>query len=156
MISLDDYRGDWSTIKKILPALLAKYEEEISEAPKRLSMSGKTGAAALKEQCAWPVHYGCLKAEVTKLLRFISIREDNIRGERTKWYIESYPREHSERARDKLIDHEPVFMQIRELYVEVEEIKDKLSVICDAWDRRGFSLRDWTALKVAEMTDVTI
>ena len=47
-------------------------------------------------------------------------------------------------------------MQIRELYIEVEEIKDKLSVICDAWDRRGFSLRDWTALKVAEMTDVTI
>ena len=50
-------------------------------------------------------------------------REEQLRGERTKWYIESYPREHSERARDKLIDHEPVFTQVRELYLEVEEIK---------------------------------
>ena len=156
MIDLADFRGDWSSVKKILPALIKKYETEINESQKRLSLSGKSGVGALKEQCAWPVHYGCLKAEVTKLLRYIARREEQLRGERTKWYIESYPREHSERARDKLIDHEPVFTQIREVYLEVEEIKDKLTAICEAWDRRGFSLRDWTALKVAEITDLTI
>ncbi len=156
MINLADFRGDWESIRKILPALIAKYEDEIKEAPNRLSIRGKTGPEAQKEQCSWPIHYGLLKAEVNKLLRYLEARETQVRGERTKWYIESYPREHSERARDKLIDHEPVYVQMRELYLEVEELKEKLSAVCDAFDRRGFALRDWTALKVHEITDLTI
>lgn len=156
MINLADYRGDWDSIRKILPALMQKYEEEIAASPERLSLIGKTGTQAQKEQCAWPVHYNLLKAEVTKLFRYVSARETQVRGERTKWYIESYPREHSERARDKLIDHEPAYIQMRELVLEVEELKDKLTAICEAFVARGFALRDWTSLKVNELSDLII
>ena len=156
MIELSDYRGDWNSIKAILPALIEKYETEIQLAPGRLAIAGKTGPEAQKEQCAWPVYYGMLKAEVTKLLRYIDMRIDSIRGDLTRRYNEGYSRELSEKARERYIDNEHDYMRFRELYLEVEELKDKLATICDGFDRRGFALRDWTALKVSEHTDLTI
>lgn len=156
MIYLTDFRGDWSAIKAALPDLLLKYETELAAAPERLSMSGKTGPQALKEQCSWPVHYGMLKAEVSKLHKYLLARTDAVRGELTRRYVETYSRDIGERVRDKYIDNEESYLRMYELYLEVDEIKDKLSAVCDAFDRRGFALRDWTALKVSELTDLTI
>ena len=111
---------------------------------------------ALKEQCSWPVHYGMLKAEITKLLRYLDNRINSVRGALTRRYIETYSRDLGEKARERYIDNEADYMRLYELYIEVEELKDKLATICDAFDRRGFALRDWTALKVNELTDLTI
>lgn len=143
-------------MQRTLPDLLAKYEAEIAEAPGRLSMIGKSGPQALKEQCSWPVHYGMLKSEVTKLLKFLNSRIDAIRGDLTRRYVETYSRDIGERVRDKYIDNEESYLRMYELYLEVDEIRDKLSVICESFDKRGFALRDWTALKVSELTDLTI
>lgn len=156
MIYLSDFKGDWESIRAALPDLIVKYETEINEAPKRLSLQGKTGAQALKEQCSWPVHYGMLKAEITKLLRYLDNRINSVRGALTRRYIETYSRDLGEKARERYIDNEADYMRLYELYIEVEELKDKLATICDAFDRRGFALRDWTALKVNELTDLTI
>lgn len=156
MIYLDDFRGDWTAIKKALPTLLEQYEAEIAAAPERLSLAGKTGPQALKEQCAWPVHYGMLKVEVTKLLKHIDSRIDAVRGELTRRYVETYSRDIGERVRERYIDNEESYIKARGLYLEIEEIRDKLAAICEAFDKRGFALRDWTALKVSELTDLTI
>ncbi len=156
MIYLDDFSGDWTVLKKALPTLLEKYEAEIAASPERLSLLGKTGPQALKEQCSWPVHYGMLKVEVTKLLKYINDRIDAIRGDLTRRYVETYSREIGERDRNRYIDNEESYINARRLYVEIEELRDKLAVICEAYDKRGFALRDWTALKVSELTDLTI
>lgn len=156
MIYLNDFRGNWETISKALPTLIAKYEDEINDAPKYLSLNGKTGTQAQKEQCAWPVHYGILKAEVSKLLKYIAARVDAVRGERSRWYIESYSRDLGEKDRQRFVDNDDQYLRMYELYLEVEELRDKFAAICDAFDRRGFALRDWTALRVNEITDMTI
>lgn len=155
-MDLSKVRGNWDDLKKALPQLFTEYEDEVDAAPERLSLAGKTGPQAQKEQCAWPVYYGMKKAEVGKLLRFMDARQEAVRSDLYKKYNERHSRQLGERQIDKYINSEEDYLRIHELYLEVQELYDKFAAICDAFDRRGFALRDWTTLRVQELQEVTI
>ena len=146
----------WSEVRLVLPDILVVYEAAIDQAEKHLSIRGKTGAEALKEQTAYPAYYGQMKAEINKLLKYIDAQTQACRGRLHKQYAENYSRALSERAADKYIDNEAEYLGFHEVYLEVEEIRDKLVAICDAFSLRGFTLRDWTQLKIAQMQDDVI
>ena len=153
-MDLSRMKGDWETVKKAIPTLLIEYEDDIREADKRLSMSGKSGAQTQKEQCAWPVYYGMKKAEINKLLSFIEMRVEAVRSELYKTYNSvQAARVLPDRTIEKYIDGEDKYLSIREMYLEVQELKDKYTVICESFTQRGFALRDWTTLKVNQLHD---
>lgn len=58
-----------------------------------------------------------------------------------------------DRTIEKYIDGEAAYLSIREVYLEVQELKDKYTAICDSFNQRGFALRDWTTLKVNQLHD---
>jgi hypothetical protein len=133
---------------------MVDYEEDIKLAGERLSMRGKSGAETQKEQCAWPAYYGMKKAEINKLLSYIEMRVEAVRSDLYKTYNSvQAARVLPDRTIEKYIDGENAYLSIREMYLEVQELKDKMSAICDAFDRRGFALRDWTTLKVNQLQD---
>lgn len=155
-MDLSKVRGKWDEIKAALPGLMVGYEDDIAAAPDRLSLVGKSGPQAQKEQCAWPAYYGMKKAEVNKLAKYLDARVQAVRGGLWKSYTMNNARALGERVVDKYINHEEDYLKIYELSLEVEEIKEKFTAICDAFDRRGFALRDWTAMKIAQLEDEII
>ena len=155
-MDLSKVRGKWEDVRKALPTIFDSYEDELEQAPSRLSIAGKTGPEAQKEQCAWPVYYGMKKAEIGKLLRYMDARVEEVRSQLYKRYNEKHSRQLGERQIDKYINSEEEYLRIHELYLEVQELYDKFSAVCDAFDRRGFALRDWTAIRVEQLQDVTI
>lgn len=151
-MNLDNIKNvPWEKVREKLPDLIASYEQDIIEAPPRLSIRGKIAAEAYKEQTAWPIYYGTRKAEVAKLLKYIEAQVGACRSRLYRKYTEQYSRDLGERARERYIDNEPEFLAYHELYLEVEELFDKLTAACEAFDRRGFYLRDWTSLAVASL-----
>jgi hypothetical protein len=156
MMDLTKVRGGWEQVKKALPAIIAEYEEDIDLVEKRITLAGKTGPQAQKEQASWPVYYGMKKAEVSKLLKYIEGQMLSCRGKLMKKYIDNYSRDVGERILNQYINNEEEYLSYLQLYLEVEELKDKFSAICDAFDRRGFALRDWTQIKIAELEDAVI
>lgn len=154
-MNLNHAKGNLASIAKALPELFVAYEADIADAPDRLAILGKTSAQAESDQCAWPVYYGVRKAELTKLAKFLKSRIDAIRGELTRKYVDC-SRDYGERTREKFIDAEPEYLQMHELWLEVEELRDKFDVICEAFIRRGFALRDWTQVRTSDVTDPTI
>lgn len=154
-MNLERAKGSWTIVAKNLPELFVEYENDIKDAPDRLAILGKTSAQAESDQCAWPVYYGVRKAELNKLTKFMKARLDAVRGEITRRYVDC-ARDYGERTREKFIDAEPEYLQVYELCLEVEELRDKFDAICDAFVRRGFALRDWTQVRTSDITDATI
>lgn len=150
MIDISQYRGNWQAIKALLPAELDAYQTDISMAESRLTMKGKTGTEAIQEQPGWLAYYGTKKAEAGKLLKYLDARMTSCRSTLIRNY-ENYSRALSDRMVEKYIDNEPEYLSYLELYLEVKEIHESLDAIYNAFVARGFSLRDWTALKVVQM-----
>ena len=155
MMDLSQFKGNWQQVKEALPAELAVYEKDIGEAEARLTMKGKTGTEAIQEQPGWLAYYGTRKAEAGKLLKYLDARVMSCRSALYRNY-ENYSRALSDRMVDKYIDNDPEYLNYLELYLEVKEIHESLDAIHNAFVARGFSLRDWTALKVVQMQNDVI
>lgn len=150
MINLSDVNGNWDVVKQALPEIFQQYEQDIDDVQPRLSLEGKTGAQAQREQCAWPYYYKVRKAELTKLLKYMDARVSSVRGSLAKRY-DNGSRALGERTRERYIDNEDEYLRMYELYLEVLELHDKFAAICDAFELRGFAIRDWTQLKINQL-----
>lgn len=148
--------GKWEQVKAALPDVLAAFQVDITEAEARLSMKGKSGTEAIQEQPGWVAYYGMRKAELSKVLKYIDSQVEACRSRLFKKYLENYSRALSERAIHTYVDSEAEYLGYLEVYLEVEEIRDSISEIHSAFVSRGFSLRDWTALKVVSMQNDVI
>ena len=152
---MSQFKGNWQQVKAALPAELSAYQQDITEAERRLTMKGKTGTEAIQEQPGWLAYYGTRKAEAGKLLKYLDARVEGCRSTLIRNY-ENYSRALSDRMVDKYVDNEPEYLSYLELYLEVKEIHESLDAIHNAFIARGFSLRDWTALKVVQMQNDVI
>lgn len=155
-MTVDILRDEAQKIKKNLPTILEQFNQDIDNAPSKLSMIGKTGAAALREQPVDSAYYAKRKAEANKVCKMIEAQMDACRSRLFRKYTDMPSRELSDRAKDKYIDNEPEYLNYLELFLEVKEIYDKLEAVCEAYDRRGFALRDWTTLKVNQLETMVI
>jgi hypothetical protein len=151
MMDLGKITKNWDNFQQVIPTLIVNYDEDIALAPTRLSISGKTGNDVIQEQCAWPVYYGQRLSEITKLANFVELRINFVRGSLYRQFTENHSRGLSERCKDQYINNEPAYIDIYRIFLEVDEVKQKLKAICDAFDRRGFAIRDWTQLRVNEL-----
>jgi hypothetical protein len=137
-------------VEEILNSL-TRYETEIELARERVAIRGKSLAEAQKEQAAWPVYYGMMRAELGVMHKRIETRVFAIRGRLHRFYKEHDSLHSSERQLDKYVDSSEEFLAANELLLHVEELYKKYSeVIENGFDKRGFALRDFTTAREKE------
>lgn len=136
--------------------ILAVYENDLAECQQNLTIKGKTLEFALKEQPTWSAYYGERAAELSSLVKFMDMHVNRIRGHHTVRYKENYNPALSERMMDKYIDKEEDFLDMYEMYLEVKELHEKYVMVLEAFNRRGFALRDITQSRIAEIQGVTL
>jgi hypothetical protein len=134
-----------------LPQLITQYEDDLSDFAEKLSISGKTLEQALKEQATWAAYYGERAAELGIIIKYIDMQTKRIRGSLFVKYTENYSRQLGERVVDKYIDREDDFVDMHVLSLEVQELAEKYKSVLDAFNRRGFALRDITAAKINDI-----
>jgi hypothetical protein len=139
-----------------LPDIIAYFDTELIDAESRLLIKGKSAGAALAEQTAWPIRYRFLKAEMDKLVKHITTLEESIRGKLYRNLTTGSNRDWSEKGKERYIDNMDEYLDIHVLLLEVAEIRDKYQAVCDAFELRGFALRDMTKLKEIQQYDATI
>ena len=137
-------------------AVLDVYKKEIEECEDRVAIRGKTLETALKEQPAWSAYYGERAAELSTLVKYMDMQVNKIRGQHTVRYKENYNPALSERMMDKYIDKEEDYLDMYESYLEVKELHEKYLQILEAFNRRGFALRDITQARINEIEGVTL
>jgi hypothetical protein len=128
----------------------------IDQAESRLMMSGKTIETCLKEQGAYPIQYAVAKSELNAICKYITAEIGKIRGDLFRNYMVNHTREMSDRARDKWIDADTTYLNYNQLLIEVEELYEQMSAVVDAFQTRGFALRDTTTIRVNQLHNTVI
>lgn len=131
-----------------LPELLEKYEEELENAKAVIKVEGKLLEKANLEQASWQLYYDEKRAELSKVLKQIEMKKEQIRGQLYKSYTENYSRELTQRDKEQYINNETQYLSIQEIYLEVQEMYEKFVALMDAFKSRGFALRNVTDLRV--------
>lgn len=141
---------------KNLPDLIAEYQQHLTAASDRLRIKGKMLDVAHQEQCSWPVFYDVKKAEIKSLVKYFTAEVARVRGHHLRRYTENYSRALGDRAINGYIDAEPTYNNVYQLLIEIEELYDQYSAVCDAFNKRGFALRDLTTAMVNQLHQLPI
>lgn len=139
-----------------IPGIIEKYEKDLSAYKDNLAVSGKTLERALKEQPTWSAYYGERLCELNTLVKYMETQVKCVRGKLTVQYNENYNPSLSERMMDKYIDREEDYLLMYDFMLELKEIKDKYELVLDAFNRRGFALRDLTLAMVNEIQGASL
>lgn len=133
--------------------IIKMYESDLLDCRDNITIRGKSLETALKEQPAWSAYYGERAAELSILVKYLDMQVNRVRAQHTVRYKENYNPALSERLMDKYIDKEQDYLDMFEMYLEVKELHEKYLQVLEAFNRRGFALRDLTTAKVHQLQD---
>lgn len=139
-----------------LPGLIDEYDQQLEKARTIIPVAGKTLEQAQKEQCSWYVYFDERRVELKALVKYMTAQVEQTRGKLTRQYVERSSRDLGERLITKYIDAEPDYLRAYELLLEVEELYEKYEAVTEAFNKRGFALRDITAARVADVHNTPI
>lgn len=136
-----------------LPKLIAQYEDDFDKVADNLRITGKLLGECLREQGTWPIYYSQRRAELKTLLKHMDGEVSAVRGGLAKRYVENYSRALGERVMNSYIDSEAEYLSMNSLYLEILELYEKYDAAVDAFEKRGFALRDLTLARVHSIQD---
>jgi len=134
-----------------LPDILTQFENELKEADTRLDNKGKMLETCLSENSAFMHYYDQRKNMLHTLVKYFEMEIDRIRSELYVSYTENYSKSLSHQQVMKYIDHEPAYLTVKEISLEVEEIYEQYVSAVDNFKTRGFALQHITKLRVAQL-----
>jgi hypothetical protein len=148
--------GDLGQNMSRLPKILELFDNDLEHYEQNLKIKGKLLGEALKEQPTWSAYYGERAIELSTLSKYIEGQVKKVRAGFTRTYNENYNPALSERMLEKYIDGEDVYLNIFTLYLEVKELTSKYELVVEAFNRRGFALRDITLSHVHDIQGVSL
>lgn len=152
MSTLDVVKNrELSKLQSELPTIVDEYSKILDEAPSALTMKGKTIEQCLKEQASEPIVYADIKAELETIHKGLNKSLDALRSRLYRQYVEKYTRALSDRAIDKFIDGDDDVNAYLDLIIMVKEQLDRSSAVLNAFDTRGFALRDVTQIRINQL-----
>ena len=135
--------------------IMEGYEKELLEAKPRLELKGKTLEDANKEQASWRYYYDARKSELSVLVEHFEKQVARVRARLFKG-LEKYPRDLSDRAKDKYIDQEADYLDMYNILLEVREMYTKYSALVSAFEARGWALRNVTEIHIHNIRENTL
>lgn len=151
ILSLLD-RNEFSNIDKILDA----YKIEIKDWKSHLIIDGKNIEKANIEQMSHLAFYDEIKVELKSLLDFFDMKVKQVRGEVLSYIIKNSRLDLQERARERMIDSDPKYIKIYEIYLNVKELYNKLESIVENFRDRAWVLDRLVKIRIASLQDVTL
>lgn len=134
-----------------LPQILQRYENYLSDVSANLALKGKPIGEANSEQPAWLVYYDQKKVELKSILNLVEMHVERIKGGLWEKFTEVHSRELSSRDKDAYIKKDVNYLNAYQLLLCVQELYDKYDAVVEAFVARGFSLRNITNLRVAQV-----
>lgn len=147
-----DIKPDLSNIVEILD----KYERALAGVDKELELKGKPIQQANSENPSLLAYYDERKVELKSLMQFVDMHVEKVKGELWQRYTENHSRDLSSRDKDMYIKKDPEYLKRYQLFLCVQDLYMRYEATVEAFVARGFSLRNITNLRVAQIENGTI
>lgn len=138
-----------------LDRVLTPYLEALEDKEVHLRIEGKRLEHANREQASWLSFYDERRIELGTYVKFFELEIGRVKAKCLK-AMEQYPRELSDRMKEKYIEGEEEFLKVNEILLAVKELHSEYESIVNAFKDRGFALRNITNIRVHALEDVVI
>jgi hypothetical protein len=149
-----DNKGKMDETK--IPSVLKGYKSKIKDSHKDLSLKNKNIGDALIEQHSLAAYYDEIKAELYTFRSHLEILMKKRAGEVNRMFKENSNFDHSDRSIDKLIPTDETYIKYSRIYVEVDELYNKVRYICKQFEQRAYTLTNIKEVLKYELRDITL
>lgn len=140
---------------KNLGKMLEPYIMDLENKDAALGIKGKTIELANREQPQHLAYYDERRVELHTLVKFFEAEIARVRSKLLKG-MEQYPRELTDRMKDKYIDDDEAYLAVIEKYLAVKEVYGLYDSLVECFRARGFALNNITKIRVASLEDVIL
>lgn len=138
-----------------LSKVLEPYLEALGNYEHHLEIKGKTIELANREQPQHLAYYDERRVELHTLVKFFESELARVRAKLLQG-MEQYPRDVSERMKEKYVAQEEGYLKVYEKYLAANEVYELYVSIVDAFKARGYALNNITKIRVAALEDVIL
>ena len=145
-----------STVRKDLKNLLGILKivrAELKKAKENVQLAGKTLRAANLEQSSQFGFYDEIRSHLNILSNYIQIRLDERKAILFDELSKNSSLDYGERAREKLIESDSGYIDLKLQKLEVDELLDYAKSISEQFRMRAFSLNNISKLVAAQSQD---
>lgn len=142
-----DIKPDLSNLVEILD----RYERAYASFTSDVQLKGKQIGNANSENPSLLAYYDERRAELKSIMQFVEMHVDKVKGELWVKYTEVHSRELGPKDKEMYIKKDPEYLKRYQLFLCVQELYTRYVAAVDAFINRGFSLRNITNLRVAQV-----
>lgn len=133
--------------------ILPKYEQKVKDAEPIFNLDGRKLEEIMRTLPFHQSTYSRAHHEIKAVEEWITNVKEKESAKLWKKYLEGYPKQLSQRDIQAYIAGEKIIVEINQILIEVQLIKNHLSDIVDAIKNMGFMMGHVTKLRVAELDE---
>lgn len=149
MNALDLIKKDLNNLDKVIDV----YVSYLDEVEGLLRISGKPISVVNAEQSGWANYYHEKEVEVKYIKEYVKMILDSTKGKLWQKYTEKMDRALTPKDKEEYIKHDPVYLDMLEKYLKVEELHDQFKRVVSSYDKLGYALNNLTRLIIASNDD---
>jgi uncharacterized protein with ATP-grasp and redox domains len=138
-----------------IPAALAYYENELTEAKRQVGIKGNVEKASANMPGIVEQRFNQLQ-ELEAILNYMNIELRRLRSSYFKKYLENYQRALSSRDVEKYVDGEPDVVDYEKIINEFALMRNKWLGVLKGLDQKQWQLTNIVKLRVAGMEDASV
>ena len=143
------------TLKDIIDKM-AILEGDISDWKTDINLNGKNLQSALIEQPSYLARYDQIAAEANYLVDCMDIIVKRVRAERIRFIKDTFARDYTDSAIQKIVDGDKRYLDVYQVYIEVKYLYDRCKSLVDAFKQRSYALNNIVKVRESELEDITI
>lgn len=134
--------------KTKLYKVLADYEDHLEKAEGHLKITGKTLAQVNKEHASWQYYFSARKVEIKILYEYVEQCLEHLRGKLYVKYNEKHNKSLTHQQIDRYIDKDDDYLEMFEILLAVRESRDNFQAVVEAFQSRGYNIKNLTELHI--------
>lgn len=134
--------------KKKVYQVLADYESKLDNVEEHISIKGKTLAEVNKEHASWQYYYSARKVEIKSLCDYVEQCLEHLKGRLYVKYNEKNNKTLTHQQIDRYINKDDEYLALFEVVLAVRECKDTFQEIVNAYQSRGYAIKNLTELHI--------
>ena len=121
-----------------------------------LAIDGKNLEVCCIQHASHLAYYDEIAVELKYTLDFVDMVEKEVRGTLLKHMKDSFQKEYTGSSIQKVIDANPDYLEVHELYLIVQEQYDKARSIVRAFEQRSYVLNNLVKIREKELEHVVV
>lgn len=152
MTGLDIIKKDLNKLDSIIKI----YREELKSADDVIELRNKRIDIANAEQSGWANYYHEKEIEVKHIKDYIYMKTQEVHGTLWQKYTEKMNIALANKDKEEYIKSDPIYLNILEQYLKIQELHDHFIRLNDSFDTRGYALNNLTKLVIAQNSEWVI